>query len=167
MSKKPTISFWTKIRELSSWYFVFGLLISLTVLVFGLRHNNTVALKLKEDVVLADKQDKDIEGALFRLRTYVYGHMNTNLADGPNAIKPPIQLKYEYERLLAAQSAVAAKGQLPQQIPDSLYKFDFVSPIWSPDVAGWSMLLSIVFGLLLASRLILEYWLGQNIRRSQ
>ena len=27
-------------------------------------------------------------------------------------------------------------------IPDSLYKFDFISPTWSPDLAGWSMVVS-------------------------
>jgi hypothetical protein len=28
---------------------------------------------------------------------------------------------------------------LGQKIPESLYQFDFVSPRWSPDLAGWSM----------------------------
>jgi hypothetical protein len=32
-----------------------------------------------------------------------------------------------------------------QQIPDSLYKFDFLSPIWSPDLAGWSLVATTVF----------------------
>lgn len=32
----------------------------------------------------------------------------------------------------------------PKQIPDSLYKFDFVSPSWSPDVAGWSAVTTVV-----------------------
>ncbi len=29
-------------------------------------------------------------------------------------------------------------------IPDALYKFDFVSPTWSPDLAGWSLLVAIL-----------------------
>jgi hypothetical protein len=29
-------------------------------------------------------------------------------------------------------------------IPDALYKFDFVSPSWSPDLAGWSMVVVIL-----------------------
>jgi len=32
-----------------------------------------------------------------------------------------------------------------QKIPDSLYKFDFVSPSWSPDVAGFSVFLAGIF----------------------
>ena len=34
--------------------------------------------------------------------------MNTNLSSGGNAIKPPIQLKYTYERLLATEQAKTA-----------------------------------------------------------
>jgi len=37
-------------------------------------------------------------------------------------------------------------GQTVRPISDVLYKFDFVSPRWSPDLAGWSLVLS---GLLL------------------
>jgi hypothetical protein len=29
-------------------------------------------------------------------------------------------------------------------IPDSLYKFDFVNPAWSPDLAGWSLVAAII-----------------------
>lgn len=35
-----------------------------------------------------------------------------------------------------------------QSIPDSLYKFSFVSPKWSPDLAGWTMLLAVISGVL-------------------
>ncbi|MHB1864823.1 MAG: hypothetical protein ACYCPS_01500 [Candidatus Saccharimonadales bacterium] len=32
--------------------------------------------------------------------------------------------------------------------PASLYEFDFVSPTWSPDLAGWMMLMSILLAVL-------------------
>jgi hypothetical protein len=37
--------------------------------------------------------------------------------------------------------------QLPA-IPDALYKFSFATPSWSPDLAGWSMVLAVFSGLL-------------------
>ena len=37
-------------------------------------------------------------------------------------------------------------GIKQQPIPDALYKFDFVSPKWSPDTAGWSMVLAVLCG---------------------
>lgn len=33
-------------------------------------------------------------------------------------------------------------------IPNDLYKFSFASPKWSPDLAGWSLLLTVVFTFL-------------------
>jgi len=38
-------------------------------------------------------------------------------------------------------------GAVPDAIPDSLYKFDFVSPIWSPDLAGWTLISTAVLAL--------------------
>ena len=43
-------------------------------------------------------------------------------------------------------------------IPASLYEFDFVSPTWSPDLAGWSLVVSALFGLLFIAKIILKFW---------
>lgn len=138
---------------------------------------------LRDAVYEADKNGGDVEGALLSLRQYVFSHMNTSLASGPNAVHPPIQLKYTYERLQAAQqqqlgqdhsdiygqaqktceaqgqsastpsmisciqSYTASHGIQLTPIPEGLYKFDFVSAKWSPDLAGWSLLLTVLFGL--------------------
>jgi len=175
--------------------------VSLTVCVFALRQNNLQVLKLRDAVITADKDNKDVEGALTELRTFMYSHMNTSLSSGPNAIKPPIQLKYSYERLVEAEQQrltvenskvyieaqaecekrfpkglsgsgripcitdyVASRGVEQKNIPDSLYKFDFVSPTWSPDLAGWSMLAAIVSGAFLVLRLLLDRWAKAEIR---
>jgi len=47
-------------------------------------------------------------------------------------------------------------------IDQSLYEFDFISPAWSPDLAGWSLVITTVFGFLfivswLAGWLIKKY----------
>ncbi len=147
-----------------------------TVCLVSLRHNNEQMVRLRDGVYAADKNGGDVEGALRRLRQYVYGHMNTSLSSGPNAVHPPIQLKYTYERLQQSQEQTLGQGNSTlynqavtycdnqttigsevisciQQyasdhgaqlaiIPDSLYKFDFTSAKWSPDLAGWSLLLT-------------------------
>lgn len=41
-------------------------------------------------------------------------------------------------------------------IPDALYKFDFVSPRWSPDLAGWMLVLTVVFAVLFALSFLLS-----------
>jgi hypothetical protein len=117
--------------------------------------------------------------------------MNTNLSSGNHNIKPPIQLKYTYQRLYEAQlAAVQAANQTiysnaqvychsnapsnsaPAQlsciqnyavnhgvknadinIPAGLYEFDFISPGWSPDLAGWSLVLTIILFIAWLARL--------------
>lgn len=46
------------------------------------------------------------------------------------------------------QYVSAHKSGQPQNIPEDLYKFSFATPLWSPDLAGFSMLAAIIFGLL-------------------
>lgn len=171
------------------------------ICVFSLRANNLQALKLRDNVLKVDKENGDIEAALRELRIYMYSHMNTSLSSGPNAIKPPIQLKYRYERLVGAEQErlstenskiyteaqaecekrfpkglsgsgripcikdyVASRGVVQNSIPDSLYKFDFVSPSWSPDLAGWSLIISSVAFAICAVQLILERWVKAELR---
>jgi hypothetical protein len=161
------------------------------IAIIALRSNNQQMVKLRSAVFVADEKNGDIEKALRNLREYVYAHMNTNLASGANAVKPPIQLKYEYERLTAADTATyqaatakvlddaqnicvaqfpgsvfsqprlecakayAAAHPVPlKTIPDDLYKFDFLSPTWSPDLAGWSLLAAGFFFLLFILRFL-------------
>jgi hypothetical protein len=162
-----------------TWLYLF--IATAIICVISLRHNNQTMVKLRGQVYAADKTGGDINGALNRLRGYVFAHMNTSLSTGTN-IKPPIQLKYTYQRLYDAQyndlqaanqkiydagknaCPGIANGYDPARlacienyavshgvqgasinIPAGLYEFDFVSPSWSPDLAGWTLLLSAVF----------------------
>ncbi len=176
MSKQHVRSVWRFYRHIKPWYFILTFIIFGAICLVSLRHNNEQMIRLRDAVYTADKSNGDVEGALRNLRQYIYGHMNTSLASGPNAVHPPIQLKYTYERLQQAQEgtlgqgnsalyneaqsycekqtaigseviaciqqyAISHGGQLTP-IPDSLYKFDFTAAKWSPDPAGWSMLLA-------------------------
>lgn len=190
------------LAAINRWVLLVVGIISTIVCVVALRSNNLTALKLRDEVINADKQDKDVEVALHNLRKYVYAHMNTNLATGPNAIRPPIQLKYRYDRLVKAEQdrvsaanatlytqaqadcerrypqglsgggripciqeyVVAHGGQQPQPIPDSLYKFDFVAPFWSPDLAGWSMVVAAISFVLFVFHYGLERWARTEFR---
>ncbi|HET9721586.1 MAG TPA: hypothetical protein VFP32_00965 [Candidatus Saccharimonadales bacterium] len=164
-------------------FFLWAFIICGIVCILALRHNNQQMIKLRDAVYTADKNNGDVNTALNNLRRYVYSHMNTDLSSGNNNIKPPIQLKYTYQRLIdseqsqlqAANSQIYTDAQNYCQsinhayygttrvpcvqayvsshgvdttlapVPTGLYEFDFVSPSWSPDLAGWSLALSIVF----------------------
>lgn len=195
MNKRALHHFWVTIRSVSYWYFFAAFIVCSFIAVFALRQNNLTAINLREQVLEVDKQNGDVEMALRELREYVYAHMNADLSAG-TGIQQPVQLKYRYERLVAAEKArvekanesvytaaqrhcerlhpgsfsggprvpciaeyVSKNGIKEQPIPDDLYKFDFVSPRWSPDVAGLSMVLAGLFLFLFVVRFMLERWL--------
>lgn len=178
----------TKLLEIPYQVWLVLFIVAMTAAVLSLRSNNQQMIKLREAVYAADERGAGVEKALNNLRGYVYGHMNTNLASGGNAIKPPIQLKYTYERLLAVEQAkvettnskiytqaqeycqsqvpagtsgigrvpcvqdyVTSRGVKVNPVPAGLYQFDFLSPAWSPDLAGWSLVFSAIFLLVFIS----------------
>lgn len=184
------------IKKLHSGYFLAAAVVSGVICIAALRHNAIETNQLREAVNIADQQNGDVEKALQDLRRHVYSHMNTNLSSGANSIKPPIQLKYRYERLVASeqertkavneqvakqgeavcaqqfpaggfnaprvacvQDYVSSHAAIPGGVADDLYKFDFVSPRWSPDLAGWSMLASILFAVLFIVRFFMHRFL--------
>jgi hypothetical protein len=176
MNKRHLHHVWRFYRQIKPWYFVALIVIFGATSLVSLRHNNEHMIQLRDAVYTSDKNSGDVEASLRTLRQYVYAHMNTSLTSGPNAVHPPIQLKYTYERLQQAQASVLGQGNsdLYQEaqdycdtqttigsevisciqeyanthggslgnVPDSLYKFDFTSAKWSPDLAGWSMVLT-------------------------
>lgn len=193
------------IKPVNHWALLVAGIVSALICTGALRHNNLTALRLRDEVLKADQQNQDVEAPLQKLRIYIYSHMNTNLASGPNAIRPPVQLKYRYERLTEAEKGrvgvanaklyteaqadcerrfpqgLSGSGRIPciqeyvtthggekeQPIPDSLYKFDFISPFWSPDLAGWTMIISMVCFLLFAFRYGLERWVRAELRNME
>lgn len=57
---------------------------------------------------------------------------------------------------------VTSHGAKPVDIPAGLYEFDFVSPSWSPDFAGWSL----VALALSVTALVFEFIRAQLFRRN-
>lgn len=174
--------------------------VSCLVCINALRTNNLRMVELRSAVYAADKDNGDVRGALTDLQRYVVTHMNTDLTPGRNAVYPPIQLKYTYERLQAANNVprsneqvysdaqahcerlnptdFSGRNRIPciqdyvstngaaapnKPIPDSLYKFDFVSPAWSPDLAGWSAASTIGLLLMVLILTLARRW--QSLRR--
>lgn len=191
MNKKKLHHSWTRVRAIKPWYFLIVAIVSSGLAATALRSNNQHMIVLRDAVYAADKDNGNVQAALGTLQAYVVAHMNTNLSAGSQAVHPPIQLKYTYDRLVAAQGAAVtahntqiyndAQHYCEQQnssdfsgrnrvpcieqyvqshggkltiVPDALYKFDFISPAWSPDVAGWSLVVSGLSSLLLLISLV-------------
>jgi hypothetical protein len=199
MDKRHLHHVWRKLQPVNSWIFL-GLAVFFVGLgVYAMRQNNLRAIQLRDQVVEADKNDVDVEVPLHALRTHVYSHMNADLSTG-TGVQQPVQLKYRYDRLVAAEKArveaangniytqaqaecekrvpagvsgggriacieqyVSSNGVAENSVPDALYKFDFVSPVWSPDLAGFSLVIGAVFFLLFVVRFTLERWLKHEL----
>jgi hypothetical protein len=199
MDKRKLHHVWRYLRHVHPWYFLVLTLLFAGLTVVGLRQNNQRMIVLREAVFAADKKGGDIESALGELRYYVSRHMNTNLSAGANAVHPPIQLKYTYERIQAArqqalgqnnsslygqaqetcnqqgqtgsaqetisciQNFMAARGVQLEDVPDALYKFDFMSAKWSPDLAGWSIILAVLSAAAFVSSAIYHWFMKRYL----
>ncbi|MEO6760757.1 MAG: hypothetical protein ABI220_00055 [Candidatus Saccharimonadales bacterium] len=119
MDKRRLYHVWRYLRRVHPWYFLIIAVAMAGLSLVGLRHNNQRMVELRDSVYAADKDNGDVVGALQNLRSYIYAHMNTDLASGPNAVHPPIQLKYTYERAIIAQQQTQ-KAQI-DQIDPNLY----------------------------------------------
>jgi hypothetical protein len=58
-------------------------------------------------------------------------------------------------RVQCIEDYVSSHGstQAAKKVPDAMYKFDFVSPRWSPDLAGFSVAISFILFFLLVLRI--------------
>ena len=63
-----------------------------------------------------------------------------------------------HNRVPCVEQYVESHGASLPNIPVSLYEFDFISPSWSPDLAGWSLLATIISALLFTCSLLGWYW---------
>ena len=46
-----------------------------------------------------------------------------------------------------------------------LYQYDFASPIWTPDLAGWTVLLTIIISVVIITKIILTVVLNMFLKR--
>lgn len=69
-------------------------------------------------------------------------------------------------RVECIQSFITSRGgAVEQPIPDALYKFDFAAPAWSPDRAGWSIVVTFVLFVLLVTRILSAAIIKHELKR--
>ncbi len=67
-------------------------------------------------------------------------------------------------RIDCIQNYIDKNGQVVQPVEEVFYKFDFAPPVWSPDLAGYSILASGIFGLLFIVDVFLYYRTRRMVR---
>lgn len=68
-----------------------------------------------------------------------------------------------HNRVPCIESYVTSHGATAQPIPDDLYKFSFASPAWSPDLAGWSLVVTALSVLLFVVTFIIDRWFKREV----
>jgi len=185
------------LRQVKTWQLVAVLVVLGAASAFFLRQNNLQMIELRNLVMQADEQNKDIPVALNNLQSYIATHMNTGMGDRGIYLEHSYQRAYDAAVQKAASSGsasavtyqeadkgcqslfsktasfpayiqcvtdkVAATGAAADpvasiQAPSAdIYRFNFVSPAWSPDVAGFTLLATALVALIIAFRLVLMW----------
>ncbi len=92
---------------------------------------------------------------------------NTQLAtQAQNYCEAQIPTGRSLNRIDCIQNYILGHGaQASKPIPDALYKFDFIAPAWSPDLAGWSIVLTVLFIVVLLVRVSAVAWLKHVVKQ--
>lgn len=67
------------------------------------------------------------------------------------------------EAIACIENYVSSRGIQLSAIPDGMYKFDFVSAKWSPDLAGWSLVVAIIGLIAFALSASYRWWAKRNL----
>lgn len=83
-----------------------------------------------------------------------------------NYCEQQVTSRVTINRVPCIQEYLTTNGAATQRaIPDAMYKFDFVAPIWSPDLAGWSFVVFVLTAVALVIRLASEWLLRALLHR--
>lgn len=70
-------------------------------------------------------------------------------------------------RVQCVEEYLLSNGVVAETVPKELYQFDFVSPRWSPDVAGLSLVFGALFFVLFIIKFLLDWWIKIKLRAHQ
>ena len=65
-------------------------------------------------------------------------------------------------RIACIEQYVTSHGLALVNVPSALYEFDFVSPYWSPDLAGWMLIVTVLLALVT----IVDYLYHWRVKKS-
>lgn len=84
--------------------------------------------------------------------------------EAQNYCEQQVTSRVTINRIPCIQDYLAShNGVKEQTIPDALYKFSFAAPMWSPDLAGWSLAAFVTIALALIVRVLAEAWLRHRL----
>lgn len=132
---------------------------------FVYNHMNT-NLSGAEGSIYPPIQLKNRYEALVKKQSKNIDNYNKNIQDEGSKVcaKKFPKSGYNSDRVNCISDYVSRNAKTASDaVPPELYMFDFVSPRWSPDLAGFSLLISAIFFILFACRYAVELWFKSKI----
>lgn len=172
-----------QLQRVPTWQLVILLVLAIFASATFLRLNNIGMVERRSAVITADNAGNDdiTRNRLYDLQRYVSSHMNTDMGKGiylESGYKRDVQAAYAKVSTIniykQAQEACAPKftswstayvqctvtelAKYPSsdelKLPDaSLYLHVYESPVWSPDFAGWSVVVCVVILIMILLRI--------------
>ncbi len=120
-------------------------------------------------VYLQEQYNRDVKAAVTQVSGDLDGY-DTPQARADAICNPNLQshgYSKAYQdcmlRELSREGQVVDPGTIKMPTP-SLYRYSFVSPLWSPDFAGWSVLVSILLLVIIVVRIVIALVLRLLLR---
>ena len=197
MNKRTLHHILVALRQVKTWQLLLLFVMLVAGAAYFLRQNSLRMIELRNVVIQADEQNKDIPQALNNLQGYIATHMNTGMGERGMYLEHSYQRAYDAAVQRAASSGnssaatyqqadkecqslfsktasfpayiqcvtdkVAASGVAADPVaairPPSadLYRFNYEPPLWSPDIAGFTLLAAVLVGAVLVLRLLIMW----------
>lgn len=118
-----------------------------------LEHSYNRAVERAYDKALTDLRS----GSLLDEAKQVCAQLGVIVSAGPQCIQDYLDKNWNPDR-----------GSLVVEYPDTaLFTYQFAAPRWSPDIAGWSMLIAIVLVVMIISRIIAQVSVRRILKNHQ
>jgi hypothetical protein len=135
---------------------------------FVFSHMNTnlqIGNGSEEPIQLVHSYDRAVKAAQAQAVTLGTGQANQVYSDAQRECEKANLVITE--RVSCIQNYVSSHAGGITQInlpPKEAFVFDFASPMWSPDMAGWSLIVTAILGLALIARLVVGIFMKHYLR---
>lgn len=128
-------------------------------------HMNT---GLESPIYLAETYNRAVEKVLEKAQATANGEIYRRAQAACEDPSVLLSVRASCVQDYVVEHAPPGQTAQPVEFPDqSLYTYNFAPPLWSPDPAGWLVLLTFLLGLALTARFIAGRWVERTLKQHQ
>lgn len=128
-------------------------------------HMNT---HMDKPIELAETYNRDVERVVEKAQESANGEIYRRaqrVCEDPSVL---LSVRAACIQDYVLENAPPGQSGAEVEFPDkALYTYEFASPAWSPDPAGWLVLGSAIISLMLIARALAGYWVEKTLKNHQ